>query len=69
MGLAGQMLAWAEQFYGQDSAKGGIVPPSPRAVWEDRPSYSGRQLLALVHLFSTMLQLTQAGEILIAEVV
>lgn len=55
--------------YLQDLAKGGTVPPSSRAIREDRPSYSGRRLMALVQLFSTVLQLTQAGEILVTEVV
>ena len=32
-------------------------------------SYSGGRLLALTELFSTVLQLTQAGEVLVAEVV
>lgn len=68
-GQAGQMLAWADKFYLQDLAKGGIVPPLSIAVWEDRHAYSGRQLLALVQLFSTVLELTQAGEVLVTEVV
>lgn len=53
----------------QDLTKGGPVPPSSRAIWEDRPSYSGKRPWALVQLFSTVLQLTQAGEILVTEVV
>ena len=32
-------------------------------------SYSGGRLLALTELFSTVLQLTQAGEVLVTEVV
>ena len=32
-------------------------------------SYSGGRLLALAELFSTVLQLTQAGEVLVTEVV
>lgn len=63
------MLARADKLYLQDLAEGGTIPPTCRAIWEDRPSYSGRQLLALVQLFSTVLQLTQAGEVLVTEVV
>lgn len=69
MGQASQKLAWADKFYLQDLARGGIVPPSSIVVWEDGCSYSGRQLLALVQLFSTVLELTQAGEVLVTEVV
>lgn len=69
MRQAGQMLAWAGKFYLQDLAKRGVVPPSHRAIWKNLHSYSGRQLLALVQLFSTVLQLPQAGEILVTEVV
>lgn len=50
-------------------AKGGIVPPSSGAALEDGPSYSGWWQLALVQLFSALLQLTQAGEVLVTEVV
>lgn len=63
------MSARADKVYLQDLAKGGIAPSSPRAVQEERPSYSSRLLLALVQFFSTVLQLTQAGEVLVTEVV
>lgn len=69
MGQTGQMLAWADKFYLQDLAKEGIFPPSPGAVWEEKRSYSGKLLLDLVQLFSAVLQLPQAGQILLTEVV
>lgn len=66
---ADQMLARADQFHQQVLTKAGIIPPPSSAVWEERPSYSRRWLLAQVQLFSAVLQLVQAGEVLVTEVV
>lgn len=62
------MLAGAGQFYGQDLGEGGSIPPS-FGLCGRSDSYSGGRLLALTELFSTVLQLTQAGEVLVTEVV
>lgn len=69
LGQADQILAWTGRCYQQHVAEAGLVPPPSRPVQNRRTSYSWRWLLTQFQLFSAVLQLVQAGEVLVAEVV